>query len=224
MMRTTLGWVAVMFVSVAFSTVGCGQKQKEQIEALQAQNNGLRADADELRSQLKDQQAQLLAQLDDSATKLAAAEKKLAETEDELAALKRRSTAPGTAAGRQGWEIGVAGDKITLGGDILFSSGKADLTRAGKAALARIVNDIKASYSGLPVRVYGYTDTDPIRKSKWQDNLELSAQRAMAVTRYLAGKGIKARSIEAIGMGEHHPVAGPKSRSRRVEIVVVKSK
>ena len=50
----------------------------------------------------------------------------------------------------------------------------------------------------------------------------------MAVTRYLISKGIAAKRVETIGMGEHHPVTGnktkaAKSKNRRVEIVVLKT-
>lgn len=131
--------------------------------------------------------------------------------------------AAGSAKGE--WEQGLVGDRVTLGTDILFAAGKADLTTAGKGALDKIASDLKSTYGSLPVRVYGYTDTDPIRKTKnlWQDNLDLSANRAMAVTRYLVSKGIDAKLIETVAMGEHHPEGG-KTQSRRVEIIVIKSK
>jgi chemotaxis protein MotB len=118
---------------------------------------------------------------------------------------------------------------VTVGADILFSSGKADLTSGGRAALDKIVGDLKSHYAGMTVRVYGHTDTEPIRKSKklWQDNLDLSANRAMAVARYLVSKGISAKNVEVVAMGENHPVAdnataAGKAKNRRVEIVVLK--
>lgn len=128
-----------------------------------------------------------------------------------------------TGTSGEGWEVGLAGDRLTLDSDILFAPGKADLTAPGKAKLDKAAVDIKTHYTGLPIRVYGYTDVDPIRKTKnlWADNLDLSANRAMAVTRYLSSKGVKPANIETVAMGEWHP-ASSKQKSRRVELIVVK--
>jgi chemotaxis protein MotB len=81
----------------------------------------------------------------------------------------------------------------------------------------------------MTVRVMGYTDSDPIVKTKnlWKDNLDLSANRAMEVTRHLWSKGISAEHIETVAMGATH-FMGPnttkagKAGNRRVEISVVK--
>jgi len=114
--------------------------------------------------------------------------------------------------------------------DILFPSGQATLTKQGLTELDKAAAAIKARYAGLPVRVYGYTDTDPILKTKklWQDNLDLSANRAMNVTRHLRSRGVPASMIETVAMGETRPVASnastaSKARNRRVEIIVIKS-
>ena len=73
--------------------------------------------------------------------------------------------------------------------------------------------------------VVGHTDTDPIKKSKWKDNWELSAQRALSVLRYLVKRGITKEKIQAVGCGESQSIASNstasgKARNRRVEIVV----
>ena len=73
--------------------------------------------------------------------------------------------------------------------------------------------------------VVGHTDTEPIKKSSWKDNLELSAQRALSVTRYLMDHGIPDKQVEASGCGSARPVASNstadgKAKNRRVEIVV----
>jgi chemotaxis protein MotB len=73
--------------------------------------------------------------------------------------------------------------------------------------------------------VVGHTDTDPIQKSSWKDNLELSAQRALSVARYLMEHGIPDKQLRAAGCGPARPVASNataegKARNRRVEIVV----
>jgi len=207
-------------VAAALAAGGCCDKEKKQVQSLQAQLGELTSQNQELRTSLaqaKDHEAQLTAELSAKTAELDA-------TKDDLRKAKAKPTEQAGSGTPEGWEKGLTGDRVSLGSDILFASGKADLTGAGTAALDRIVRDLKSTYAGMPVRVYGYTDTDPIRKSKWKDNLELSSQRAMAVTRHLVSKGIRAEAVETIGMGEHHPVAGNKTKSRRVEIVAVKAK
>jgi chemotaxis protein MotB len=125
------------------------------------------------------------------------------------------------------WVSDPRGAKTSIGSDVLFSSGKAALKSSGKTALSKVARDLKGSYSNLPIRVYGFTDNDPIRKSKWKDNLQLSANRSMAVTRYLIGKGIDNERIETIAMGATHfltsnKTRAGKSKNRRVEIFVIK--
>jgi chemotaxis protein MotB len=114
---------------------------------------------------------------------------------------------------------------VTLPEMILFDSGKANLKKAHSAELDHIKSVLQSKYSSNTVDVIGHTDTDPIKKSKWQDNWELSAQRALTVTRYLIEGGIPKDKIRAVGCGESRPVAANesaagKSKNRRVEIVV----
>jgi flagellar motor protein MotB len=125
------------------------------------------------------------------------------------------------------WVSDPRGAKTSIGSDVLFSSGKASLKGSGKKALSKVARDLKGSYSARPVRIYGFTDSDPIRKSKWKDNLELSANRSMAVTRYLISKGIDNERIETIAMGATHfltsnKTGSGKAKNRRVEIFVIK--
>jgi len=109
---------------------------------------------------------------------------------------------------------------VTLGSDVLFDSGKVVLKTDSKAKLDRIAGIVRGQYAGKDIWVVGHTDSDPIRKSKWSDNLELSSQRAMAVTRYLIQQGIPAKQLVAAGRGEHHALGSDKAKNRRVEIVV----
>ena len=114
---------------------------------------------------------------------------------------------------------------VTLPNTILFSSGKATLKKATSSELDHIQSVLRQKYSNSPIDVVGHTDTEPIKKSKWKDNLELSAQRALTVVRYLIGRGVDKQRIRAVGCGAARPVAsnstsGGKARNRRVEIVV----
>ncbi|MEM7680545.1 MAG: OmpA family protein [Planctomycetota bacterium] len=109
---------------------------------------------------------------------------------------------------------------VRLPGDVLFASGKVELRQSAKTTLSQVANVIRREYPGQTVRVEGYTDTDPIRRSGWKDNLELSLQRAAAVHRFLESEGLDANQMYAAGFGQAR-ARGSKEKSRRVEIVVV---
>ena len=109
---------------------------------------------------------------------------------------------------------------VRIPGDVLFASGKITLKDSSQKTLQRVAAVIKSEHPTSTIRVLGYTDTDPIRKSKWVDNLQLSQERAAAVHRFLEKQGLKPKTIEAVGKGPWHP-RNTKALSRRVEIVVV---
>ena len=206
---------------VLVSAAGCCNKEKEMVDSLSMTNEQLEADNRDLQSRLAMAEGANGPLRADNAEKDLQIQGHLA-TINELENRKPDKSDVGTSTG---WQSGTFGDKTTLSSDILFSSGKADLTAKGKAAIDAILGDLKGRYDGLPIRIYGHTDTDPIRKTRhlWKDNLDLSANRAMAVTRHLVAAGISAKQIETIGMGSTIP-AGTKDSSRRVEIYVIKSK
>lgn len=114
---------------------------------------------------------------------------------------------------------------VTLETAILFDSGKADLKKTTSTELDHIASVINSKYAGKQIDVVGHTDNDPIKKSKWKDNWELSTQRALSVARYLMQRGIPTDRIRASGCGEYRPkasnsTAAGKARNRRVEVVV----
>ncbi len=156
------------------------------------------------------------------------AEERAMQAEAQLAQFSTGGGNPGPQG--SGWErvAGGSADRITVGSDILFGPGRATLTDAGKRALGGIARDLTSTYASRTIRVYGHTDSDPIKKTKnkWQDNLDLSANRAMAVTRYLIDRGVDAARIETVGMGASRPIAGNssasgKAKNRRVELYAV---
>lgn len=109
----------------------------------------------------------------------------------------------------------------TLAGDVTFDSGSANLKSSAKKSLDRIASTIKSKYAGHNVRVAGYTDSAPIKKSSWPSNDALSQARADSVRKYLVSKGISSNTVDAIGYGAAKPKNTP-AASRRVEIVILK--
>lgn len=232
MTRVGLKGLFLAMAACSLMAVGCADKDK-QIAELTRQYNSMRDERDKIKADSDAQIAQLASEKSRLEGQLADKTLECSQKEAELRDLKsgKAGKAGAKDAGKAaaGWEATAQGDKISVGTDVLFAAGQGTLTAEGKKALNKIVGDLKGPYANLPVRVYGYTDIDPISKTKkqWQDNLDLSANRAMAVTRYLISNGIKADRIETIGMGETHPIASNatkdgKAKNRRVDVVVVK--
>jgi chemotaxis protein MotB len=153
------------------------------------------------------------------------------QTIDELRRqIEELNKTPATATGfGDGYDVrfdAAAGTiTVTLQNTILFDSGKATLKNATNKDLDHILSVLKEKYAGKEVDVVGHTDTDPIKKSPWKDNWELSAQRALSVARYLTDHGIAEETVQASGCGSFRPVASNttaagKAKNRRVEIVV----
>jgi len=76
--------------------------------------------------------------------------------------------------------------------------------------------------------ISGFTDDRPIRGNNrsFADNWELSAQRALTVTRVLIEEGMPASLVFAAAFGEQSPVASNddeqgRSKNRRVEMAPV---
>lgn len=144
--------------------------------------------------------------------------------------IRDKGQSPGQAGGfGEGYDVDFdpsAGTiTVTLPNTILFRSGSATLKSATNKDLDHILSVIRSRYRGRQIDIVGHTDSDPIKKSKWKDNWELSAQRALSVVRYLEKRGISGNNIRAVGCGEARPVASNskasgKSKNRRVEIVV----
>lgn len=111
---------------------------------------------------------------------------------------------------------------------VLFDSGKAEVKPDGLRVLQKVV-DILKNVRDKAIRVEGHTDNQPIGSSlqiKYPSNWELSAARAINVTRYLQQQGIDPAMLGAVAYGEYKPVAANdtpegKAKNRRIEIILV---
>ncbi len=116
---------------------------------------------------------------------------------------------------------------VTLPDTVLFDSGKADLKKSSIRELDQIISTLKSrsEYAARNIDIVGHTDSDPISKSNWKDNWQLSAERALSVLRYMSARGIDSDRLRAVGCGQSQPVvpntsASNKAKNRRVEVVV----
>ena len=92
--------------------------------------------------------------------------------------------------------------------------------------MVREISTIQGEYSDKDIFVFGHTDNQPIKKSGWHDNWQLSTQRALAVVRYLQTRGVDVSRLAAAGCGEYRPraandTASNRAQNRRVSIFVV---
>ena len=144
--------------------------------------------------------------------------------------IAERQKTPAEAAGfGKGYDVSFdpsAGTiTVTLPTAILFNSGKAAMKKATSVELDHIRSVLQSKYSSRQIDVVGHTDSEPIKKSKWKDNWELSVQRALSVVRYLIKRGIPEDRVRAVGRGATQPIvsnstASGKAKNRRVEIIV----
>lgn len=105
-------------------------------------------------------------------------------------------------------------------GDVLFATGKADLSSAAQVALARL-SGIVLNYPSLQLAIGGYTDST----GSADFNQKLSEQRANGVLNFLVTQGLDAGKLTAQGYGPSNPVADNstakgRQANRRVEIVI----
>ena len=110
---------------------------------------------------------------------------------------------------------------ITLSGQVLFVTGKAELLPAARDQLDQVAAALKDQGDVKPMVVEGYTDS----VGSDATNQKLSKDRAETVRAYLVSKGVPSEKITAVGKGEANPVASndtPEGRAnnRRVEIIV----
>lgn len=179
-------------------------------------------DLREERVELKRGRQSLLAQIDALNSQLQEANRRLDE-----------KPAPVEAAAHPGLESlgieylyqdGMA--VIRVPSSITFASGQATLSAEGKKALREVARVLKEEHPGGVYSIEGHTDTDPIKKSKFQTNRDLSLARATAVLTFLVEDcDLLDEQCVVVGHGQYRPLdpastTAAKTRNRRVEIVV----
>lgn len=130
------------------------------------------------------------------------------------------------AAGR----ITLNDGRIGISGSVLFATNSDQLRPEGRQLLKTLVQPLRV-YLGERhemLMVSGFTDDRPVHEGnrRFADNLELSAQRALTVTRALVEEGMPRAQVFAAAFGPEQPVASNASeagraRNRRVEMAPV---
>lgn len=159
------------------------------------------------------------------ATNLEAEVKKRQIEEQRRMALEKALAIP-LASGR----VTLNNGRIGISGSVLFSSNSDQLQPDGRLLLKSLVTPLRV-YLGERdelLMVSGFTDDVPVQQgnSRFVDNWELSAQRALTVTRTLIDEGMPSSLIFSAAFGAGQPVASNaddkgRSKNRRVEMAPV---
>lgn len=110
---------------------------------------------------------------------------------------------------------------IAIGEKVLFAPGQAELSEAGRRAIAKFAPSLRELNGQIAVE--GHTDDVPINSARFASNWELSAARATAVLRTLIELGVPPDRLRAIAFADTRPAqAGPEGRAanRRVTLTV----
>ncbi|MBV5296448.1 MAG: OmpA family protein [Curvibacter lanceolatus] len=110
--------------------------------------------------------------------------------------------------------------RIGISGSVLFPFNSDQLRPEGRALLKSLVQPLKVYLAERDemLMVSGFTDDRPIQEGnrRFADNLELSAQRALTVTRALVEEGMPSSLTFAAAFGAEQPVASNASEAGRV--------
>jgi len=115
-----------------------------------------------------------------------------------------------------------------ISSEVLFNSGEANLSEAGRAVMSRLVPTLGKT-PGYRVVVEGHTDNMPIQTERFPSNWELSTGRAASVVRHFQGQGIEASRMRATGYADTRPIvsndtAQGRATNRHVDVILEASK
>jgi flagellar motor protein MotB len=130
----------------------------------------------------------------------------------------------------QSGRVTLNNGRIGISGSVLFDLNSDELRTEGQQLLKSLVPPLQV-YLGERnemLMVSGFTDDRPIQQGNlhFKDNLELSAQRALGVTRTLIAEGMPRDRVFSAAFGAEQPVASNadepgRALNRRVEMAAV---
>jgi flagellar motor protein MotB len=167
----------------------------------------------------------VLAMQMDLVTSLQAETEKRQQEESRRIALEKALAIP-----LQSGRVTLNDGRIGISGSVLFDLNSDALRDEGRQLLKSLVPPLKV-YLGERnemLMVSGFTDDRPIQRGnqRFADNLELSAQRALNVTRALIDEGMPRSQLFSAAFGAEQPVASNaaeagRALNRRVEMAPV---
>jgi chemotaxis protein MotB len=197
--------------SDSLSEVIAGQRQEladqeADLRELNLQNNELRTEVEELLREKEQEVQEMSSTYEELLNKM---ESEIEKGQVTISELKGKLT-------------------VNMVDAILFDSGKAEVKEAGMAVLQKVI-DILKDVTDKAIRIEGHTDNVPISEAlaqKYPTNWELSARRAVNVTRFLQEQGLDPENLGAVAYGKYQPIADNdtvegRALNRRIEIILV---
>ena len=126
-------------------------------------------------------------------------------------------------------DVKIVGDRFVFQSEVLFDAGSADIGSTGEEQLMQLSLALLEIADTIPtdidwvLQIEGHTDSVPIKTARFNDNWDLSTERALSVVRYLALAGIDPDRLSAAGYGEFQPLdqadtPEARARNRRIEV------
>lgn len=227
-------------MAVAAVVFGCGPSKQEWEAKLQELDDA-KAEIADLKKQLEDRIGALEAENADLRDQLDGFDEKYASQKELLEKLKKQEALAKERlkiisdmlskfkalikAGKLKVKIRDGKMMLELPSAVLFKAGEAKLSKDGEKTLAEVA-PVLASIKKREFQVAGHTDNQPIKKSEFASNWELSTARALMVVKFLEKNGVKPKNLSVAGYSQYQPVADNssakgKASNRRIEIVVM---
>jgi chemotaxis protein MotB len=248
MLKKQLPFIIVVLFSFFISgcvTTGTYEKkvkeadnQAKELASLQQKYDKMKADRDQLKEAFANATSdqtnirQKVADLEAENTKLkenlAEVKKKEVEVQTESNTFKQLMQEMKGEVAKGQVTISELKGKLTLDvvDKILFASGQSEVKQEGLEVLQRVI-DILKNVKDKSIRIEGHTDNVRIKGrlvKQYPTNWELSAARALNVTKYLQQQGIDPALLSATAFGEYKPVANnetPEGRAKNRRIAII---
>jgi flagellar motor protein MotB len=150
--------------------------------------------------------------------------------ERQLEAARRHALEQALAGPLAAGRVTLVNGHIGISGSLLFALNSDQLQPQGRDILRSLASPLSAYLHAHDemLMVSGFADDRQVRDGnrRFADNWELSAKRALTVTRALIDEGIPASSVFAAAFGSEQPVSSNadnegRAKNRRVEIAPV---
>ncbi|KGC41196.1 OmpA family protein [Burkholderia pseudomallei] len=148
----------------------------------------------------------------------------------QLESQRRKTLEQALAAPLAAGRVTLVNGRIGISGSVLFALNSDELQPAGRDLLKSLAGPLAAYLNANHeiLMVSGFADDLQVRAGnrRFADNWELSAKRALTVTRAFVDEGVPASSVFAAAFGSEQPVSpnsndAGRAKNRRVEIAPV---
>ncbi|KGS68769.1 ompA family protein [Burkholderia pseudomallei MSHR7527] len=148
----------------------------------------------------------------------------------QLESQRRKTLEQALAAPLAAGRVTLVNGRIGISGSVLFALNSDELQPAGRDLLKSLAGPLAAYLNANHeiLMVSGFADDLQVRAGnrRFADNWELSAKRALTVTRAFIDEGVPSSSVFAAAFGSEQPVSpnsndAGRAKNRRVEIAPV---